>query len=160
MRAFASPTINDFLGQLLIQTERLIRDFQRRKNEISATCAKAGATHSSRHVLLLLDAVDEHIERGVAILLGEVRRALSYPELDPDEIRNLILPRLNELADKIISEAFTQNLVRSLQSGQISEIASNRTKDIKEKLHFWWRQFEIGWDFPVNPEILATPPPR
>lgn len=144
----------------MIQTERLVRDFQKRKNEISASCAKAGATQSSRHVLLILDAVDEHIERGVAILLGEARRALSYPELDPDDIRNLIMPRLNELADKIISEAFTQNLLRSLQSDQISEIASGRTKDIKEKLRFWLRQFEIGWDLPVTPEPLVAPPPR
>lgn len=160
MTVFASPTINDFLDQLKMQTERAVRDFQMRKNEISSTCAKAGITHSSTHILLLLNEVDEHVERGAALLLGELRRALSYPELNAIELRDLIPPRLDELAERIVSVAAFQNLVRSLQSNQMREIIDKRMEDIKTRLRFWLRQFDIGWDQPVAPEHLTTFPQR
>jgi hypothetical protein len=158
MSAFASPTINDFLDQLKVQTDRVVRDFQDRKNEISSMCAKTGTTQSSTHILLLLRAIDEHAERGVALLLGELRRALSYPELDPRVLRDLIPPRLDELADRIITAAAFHNLIRSLQSNQVDEMVSTKIEDIRLKIRFWLRQFDIGWDQPVTPEPLPTAP--
>src|SRR5690349_9499101 len=97
MPSFDVPTIDDFLAQLRMQIDRALDRFGRAKVAIDSQVASAGATGSSRQILLLLDAMDEHIEKGVAILLGELRRATNYPELDPVALRSLIGPRLDEL---------------------------------------------------------------
>lgn len=158
MAGFEAPTINDFLGQLYMQTERAIRDFQKGKIQIDATCSKAGMLQSSRRVLLILDAVDEHIEKGVSTLLGELRRAVSCPELDPFELRNLIGPRLDELSSGIIAAGNLEQVSRSLQSSHIHELIKMRIEKTRNNVLFWLRQFDIGWDEPIAPEPLKPPP--
>jgi len=81
MEGFESPTANDFLARLQMQTERTLKRFQQSKNEIDSMCCKSGMMHSSRRILLLLDAIDTHVEQGVAIVLGELRRAVTHPAL-------------------------------------------------------------------------------
>ena len=158
MSAFEAPTINDFLDRLRMQTERAIRDFQRSKSQLDAMAAKAGALQSSRRVLVILDAIDEHVEKGVATLLGELRRALRDPDLDPLELRSLIGPRLDELTSGIISAAALERVTQSLQSGQVRELVATRTDKVRSNVRYWLRQFDIGWDEPVLPEALSQPP--
>lgn len=158
MSTFSSPTVNDFLAQLHMQADRARRDFGKQKREIAAKCSKAGAVSSSNHVLLLLDAVDEHVERGVAVLLGEFRRALQYPELNPMQLRDLIGPRLHELARSVITMSDVERVAQSLASTQLEEMVVKRTNRLIENLRFWLRQVEIGWDNPVEPETLKGPP--
>jgi hypothetical protein len=158
MAAFETPTVNDFLGQLHMQTERAVAGFQKNKAQIDSMCAKAGTLQSSRRVLQVLDAIDEHVEKGVAILLAELRRALQEPELDPLELRNLIGPRLEELTSRIVSAAALERISQPLQSGHVHELIAARVEKVHHKVRFWLRQFDIGWDEPVRPEILKPPP--
>jgi hypothetical protein len=157
MAAFETPTINDFLGQLHMQIERAVGDFQKSKSKIDSMCAKAGTLQSSRRVLLVLDAIDENVEKGVAMLLAELRRALCEPELDASELRNLIRPRLDELASRTISAAALDRIPQSLKSGQFHELIAARVAEVRHNVQFWLRQFDIGWDEPVKPETLKPP---
>jgi hypothetical protein len=158
MSTFSSPTINDFLAQIHMQTDRVLRDFAKQKREIGAKCSKAGMISSSNHILLLLDAVDEQVEKGVGLLLGELRRALQYPELDPLQLRDLTGPRLHELATAVITMSEVERTARSFGNGQFLEMVAARTKRIIDNVRFWLRQFEIGWSDPIEPETLKRPP--
>jgi hypothetical protein len=158
MRGFLSPTVNDFLSQLHMQSERLLRDFHDKKNGIDAQSGKIGTAGGSRHILLITDAVERHIEKGVAILLGELRRALEYPELNPQELRDLIGPRLIEFVDSIISASQISTRLSRVQNENFKSAVNRRLQTAKSNVTFWLRQFDIGWDDPVVPETLITPP--
>jgi len=158
MAGFDSPNVNDFLAQLQVQSDRIASQFAKAKNAINCEVAAAGATGSSRQLLLILDALEEHIERGVALSLGELRRALDYPELDPVELRQLIGPRLDDLATRLIDMCrFDAKSSRHLQSPQIQEMIGARILKLLGNIQFWLRQFDIGWDDPVKPESLTRP---
>lgn len=160
MASFDVPTTNDFLAQLRMQIDRALDRFRRAKLAIDSEVASAGATGSSRQALLLLDAMDEHIEKGVAVLLGELRRATNYPELDAVELRSLIGPRLDELVSGIIAACRFSAATRNLQNPQFQAMVDARTAKARSNVQFWLRQFDIGWDEPVDPEPLKRPPNR
>lgn len=155
MTTFDRPTINDFLAQLQTQSDRAVRLFQDRKNQIDSEFMKAGAAGGSRHSIVILDAIDEHVEKGVGILLGELRRALSYPELDPVELRNIIAPRLQDFSSRIISISGIPRLQTNLKNANFSGHMAERLNAIPDRIAFWLRQFDIGWDTPARPENLS-----
>jgi hypothetical protein len=159
MATFDRPTVNDFLAQLQVQSDRALRQFQDQKNDIDSEFMKAGATGGSRHAIVIMDAVEEHLEQGVSILLGELRRALGYPELDAEDLRNLIGPRLQEFAARIVSSSGIPRLQDNLRNAKFSGHISERMNEIPNLIGFWLRQFDIGWDTPVEPEILRSPHP-
>lgn len=158
MNTFDRPTINDFLAQLRVQTAKITRSFQDRKREIDSEFSSAGATSGSRHIIALLDAIDNHVENGVSVLLGELRRALDYPELNASELRSLTPPRLQEMVESIISSSGIARHQGRLQNAALGEDIAARLDQIPQHLTFWLRQFDIGWDAPIKPETLSAPP--
>jgi hypothetical protein len=156
MQTFDTPNINDFLAQLLMHSDRAVRDFTNQKRKIDAHVSKLGGSNGSHHVLLILDALDEHIESGTAIMLGELRRGLSYPELEPNELRSLTAPRLTEFVDRLISVSGIARLINQLHNEGFQHQIENRLSSAKSRISFWLRQFDIGWDMPVIPETLTS----
>lgn len=156
MQAFDTPNLNDFLAQLLMHSDRAVRDFNYQKQKTDARASKLGASNGSGHVLLILDALDEHIDSGTAIMLGELRRALSYPELEPNELRSLIAPRLTEFVDRLISVSGIARLTNRLQNDGFQQQINDRLSSARSRISFRLRQFDIGWDMPVLPEPLTS----
>lgn len=139
---------------------RSLRDFIKEKSNVAAKFGSHGGAGSSMYALSILDVVDDHVEAGVAVMLGELRRAVKYPELDAFELRSLIGPRLEELASSLMSAAGLEKGSRSGGYTQLESLIAAREAKIRENIQFWLRQFDIGWDEAVEPEKLSRPPAK
>lgn len=152
---FEQPTINDYLDQLLVTQEESVLDFGKQKASIQAKAAAAGAFQSSRTILLILDAMDSVVKNGALKMLAGLRRATRSTELDPRELRNLTAARIEELTSAVVNAANWNSAGSWIQSNDAMVRIDERIAELKRKVHFWIRQFDIGFDHSPEPESLG-----
>jgi hypothetical protein len=148
---FAEPTINDFLALIDWHIAKAEKRATQAVNEVRAQASRAGAFQSGGTIMHSIERARAEFDAGVDAVLGELRRVAQSTKLNPDDLRQLAVQRLQQfaLAAKAASQA---KQFRSMSEG-ISRYIDEQFAAFDQHLQFAVRQFSVGLLVPAEPEV-------
>lgn len=145
------PTIDDYGNWLTHQLEKVEREALVQKSKLLSEATLAGAVDSSRTVLLANQIIDEHLERGMAIVFGELRSASKRTSLDKELLKNRAVTSLETFVGRLNNQvAGIGNRIG--MSAKVGEEQKKRVEHVK----FMVRQFDVGFYAPHLPAGVTS----
>jgi len=156
---FAEPTINDFQDNIRWHLDRALTDAVKALTRVKAEAVKTQALHSSRAVILTIEAVKKEFDVGIEKALGELRRTIRTTKLDRDELRQATMQCLMNFAESAKAITGADQFRTMVRAGEIDKRLGARAEIDKrlelfdQDLQFMMRQFDVGLFNPQEPEV-------
>jgi hypothetical protein len=145
------PTIDDFGNWLNHQLAKVENEALVQKSKLLSEATLAGAVDSSRTVLLANQIVDEHLEKGMAIVFSQLRSTSSRTGLDKDLLKNRAVTSLESFVGRLNNHVSGMGN-RIGMSAKVGEEQKKRVGHVK----FMVRQFEVGFYAPHLPAGITS----
>jgi len=148
-KAFAEPTINDFLAMIDRPLQKAIQKAQLAVEQVKRDAARTGQTGNS--VVQTFDLVRLEFDAAIKTVLGQLQHALTETNLDRSELRQSAVQRLMNFAIAAKSTTEPDRLKALMGSAGLSQYVDERLAAFDRDLDFEIRQFDVGLGVPSEP---------
>jgi hypothetical protein len=154
-----NASLQDFEKWLDFQFQKARTEILKQISEADSLASKHGVFQSGRHVIQIIDIIDDGFKSAVQTGLGEMERASSITTLQYSDLRELFIKSTDSFF-QAISEKFVARSIYSKGYSQSTEstIDGKLTK-IRAFRDFALSQYEIGFLQPVmkdNPMVQSN----